>query len=348
VAARWVPRSPLLGDASIAVLVPAAAAMFGLVLEDILPVRGLDGVASPTRLVVLGVLVAVLVGAVAYRRWVYRTTGTLYSVSFLDERMGDYHENALADARRRHMALQVLGRRIDLAGRECSGVADVITPRQELSRMVEDAFNQDRDDTGYVVAPNLLWPAALAVGPSLTRARDARFIEFDKSGEVDQIFMLHERADNPVAAPTRQTTALDEPTGDRRGVVLAFTEAFAKFTPERQFARLGVQEFTVLRPLDGKPGQRWSGPALCRLADDLAGHLATLKSECEHGNRELVVVAFLPKTVALLIGWHLGRARQRFFANTHLMHYVLGEDRFVALRVHPSQPTHFPSPVSGS
>jgi hypothetical protein len=55
-----------------------------------------------------------------------------------------------------------------------------------------------------------------------------------------------------------------------------------------------------------------------------------------------VIVAFLPKTTALLTGWHLSRQQVRFFAGTHLMHHLQADDRFVTLRVHPSQPTTFP------
>ncbi|MEJ7703203.1 MAG: hypothetical protein WKF47_05915 [Geodermatophilaceae bacterium] len=333
-------RTP--ADIGVAVLVPATAAIFGLVLEDMLPVGANAQTFSGFRWAVMLGLLGLLVASVAYRRWVYYGTGTLYSLSFLDETMIDYHEQAQADATRRHMAVQLLGRRVDIAGRERDGVVDVVQPRQDLSRALESAMNQDRDDTGYAVAPNLLWPAALAIGAALTRTDTMRFLDYDK--QVTTEFRLRDKAAERVAARTDPDHIVAQPTGDRRGVLLSFTPAAAKFDIDRRCAEFGISELALLGARPDVQGHRLSGPELGRLGDDLAGHLADIKRTT--GDRELVVVAFLPKTVALLTGWYLSRQQVRFFAGTHLMHYVQPEDRFVALRAHPSQPTTFPTPTS--
>ena len=335
-----------LADVAVAVLVPASAAIFGLVLEDTFPVHGNPRTVSGARWAIMIGMISLLVLFVAYRRWVYRDIGTLFSLIFLDETMSDYHEKARVDAARWHMAERLISRRIDVLGRERDGVVDVVQPCQDLSRAVEDALDQDREDTGYAVAPNLLWPAALAVGASLTRTDKMRFLDYDKETTK---FRLRDKAAERVAVRTDPDRVVAAPTGDRRGVLLSFTPR-ATFDIDQRCAEFGISELVRL----GLPAQlqgRWlSGPEMCRLADDLAGDLADIKYTTR--SRELVVIAFMPKTVSLLTGWYLARyvshQQVRFFAGTHLMHYVRSEDRFVALRVHPSQPTAFPAPGIGA
>lgn len=343
---RILARQRGLADVGVAVLVSASAALFGLVLGDAVPVGAESPVCSGARWVLMVVVLALLVAAVAGRRWIYRGTGTLFSVSFLDETMPDYHEQAQADAERWHMAVQLLERRVDVLGRERAGVVDVVQPRQELSRALEEAINQDRDDTGYAVAPNLLWPAALAVGASLTRTDRMRFLDYDMTTITE--FRLRDKAAERVSVRTDPDHVVSTPTGNRRGVLLSFTPNASKFDLDRRCAEFGIATLARFGLPPQLQGRRLSGPELSRLADDLAGQLVDIKHTTS--DRELVVMAFMPKTVALLTGWYLSRCvfhqQVRFFAGTHLMHYVQPEVRFVALRVHPSQPTTFPVPQS--
>lgn len=339
---KTLTRQRGLADVGVAVLVPALAAIFGLVLEDAFPVGENARTFSAARWAIMIGCLGALVAAVAYRRWVYRSTGTLYSLSFLDETMNDYHEPAQQDAERWHMGARLIGRRVDVLGRERDGVVDVVQPRQELSRALESAMNQDRDDTGYAVAPMMLWPAALAVGASLTRTDRMRFLDYEKTTTE---FRLRDKAPEQVAARIKPDHDVPQPTGERRGVLLSFTPAAVKFDIDRRCKEFGVSDVALLGPCPHIQGRQLTGPELGRLAEDLAGHLADIKRMT--GGRELVIVAFLPKTVALLTGWCLSRQQVRFFADTHLMHYIQSDDRFVAMRVHPSQPTAFPAPQSG-
>lgn len=337
---KGLARQRGLADVLVAVLVPASAASFGLVLGDAVPTGPQPQTFSGGRWALTLVLLGLLTATVVCRRWVYRGTGTLYSLSFLDETMIDYHEQAQADAERWHMAVQLLGRRVDVLGRERDRVVDVVQPCHELARAFEYAMNQDRSDTGYAVAPNLLWPAALAVGPSLTRTGRMRFLDYDKTTTTE--FRIKDKAAERVAVRTTPDHVVAQPTGDRRGVLLSFTRAAATFDVDRHCAEFGISDLVQVGSPAHVRDTHLSGPQLIRLADDLAGHLADIK--CTTVDRELVVVAFVPKTVALLTGWYLAHQRMRFFAGTHLMHYVQPDDRFVALRVHPSQPTAFPAP----
>ncbi|MCA1674823.1 MAG: hypothetical protein LC799_22400, partial [Actinobacteria bacterium] len=86
-AVRILARQRGLADVGVAVLVPASAAIFGLVLGDAVPVGANSPTFSGARWALLVVVLGLLVATVACRRWIYRGTGTLFSVSFLDETM---------------------------------------------------------------------------------------------------------------------------------------------------------------------------------------------------------------------------------------------------------------------
>lgn len=339
-------RSPTTSDVTVAVLVPATAAIFGLVLEDAIPKPGEPQVFAAFRIALLLGVTAALIAAVYRRRQVYGDSGTLFSVSFLDETMRDFHEQALDDAERDHMALRVIGRRLDLQAREDNGLIDVVEPRRELSRALEDGLNQDRDDTGYAMAPNVLWPAALAVGASLTRAKNIKFIEF---GPVRESFVPRQRSSSAetdaLAIAHVETCGLERPTGDRHGIYLGFTRSARKFAPALDFGLFGVRDATVITPVSGDPEAVLGGRELEQLGWEVGHLLASARRE--RPDRELVIVAFVPKTVSLLAGWYVSRAQLRFFADTHLMFRLDDEHPFRALRVHPSQPTHFPSVAEG-
>lgn len=345
-AIKTLARQRTLADSGVAVLVSASAAMGGLVMDNALPIGTNPVTFSAARWAFMIGSVAALILLVRYRRWVYQGTGTLYSLSFLDETMLDYHEQAQSDAERSHMTIQLIGRRVDVLGRERDRVVDVVRPRQDLSRALESAMNQDRQDTGYTVAPVMLWPAALAVGASLTRTDRMKFLDYDK---LTTEFRLHDKVSERIAVRTKPDHVVAQPTGGRRGVLLSFTPTADKFDLDALDLRcreFGISDVALLGPRSDAQNRPLSGPELGRLSDDLGGHLADIKRTT--GDRELVVVAFLPKTVALLAGWYLSRQQERFFAGTHLMHYVQSSKRFVAMRVHPSQPTTFPAPRPGA
>jgi hypothetical protein len=131
---------------------------------------------------------------------------------------------------------------------------------------------------------------------------------------------------------------------NRLGVLLKFTPTQYEIPPQR-LAVFGVSE--VVRFSGDAPGPL-DGAQMYSLAKDLAPKLLKLKGQ--HPDRELVVGALLPKTVALLLGWWLRRPPDitvNFFAQTYLLHRDRNRDEIVVLRVHPSQPTRFPHSSGG-
>lgn len=155
----------------IAITVALTTAFGGLVAEDVisrdsacaisaLPDLWSDNCTSPSRLAwFLGTLL-VLVAAMALRAWLIAHNGTLYYLRLLPAESAD----------RMRAAVDVANAR-SLDFRSATGwfgtddaVVDLRRETDHVSAELERAMNDDDDATGYVLAPNLAFPAALAVG----------------------------------------------------------------------------------------------------------------------------------------------------------------------------------------
>lgn len=155
----------------IAITVALTTAFGGLVAEDVisrdaactisaLPDLWSGDCTSPSRLAwFLGTLL-VLVGAMALRAWLIAHNGTLYYLRLLPAESAD----------RMRAAVDVANAR-SLDFRSATGwfgtddaVVDLRRETDHVSAELERAMNDDDDATGYVLAPNLAFPAALAIG----------------------------------------------------------------------------------------------------------------------------------------------------------------------------------------
>lgn len=342
-------RRAAIADVLVALLVPGSAALAGLVLAEALPAKGGDPSYSMPRLAALAAGLVLLIAAVVWRRKVRRGSGTLFSVQLLDEEMEDRHQEATKRAARRHMSVRVLTRRFDLRARTSGGVVDLVDVVDDLGRDLASNLNQDRNDTGYSLAPNLLWPTAVALGNWLNRVEDIHFIDF-KDQNDDVTFRLTDRQNQPVSIKTEEEPVFGGAPG-RLGIWLAFTEMAAKLSIH-DFVAFGASSVVTLRRAEGTPEGEFGGAEMCGLAAELATTLADLRRTTP-AEREIVVVAMIPKTVGLLLGWHLSQEKVRFFAGTHLMYYDWQRTHekqlntpYLAMRVHPSQPRHFPAPAN--
>lgn len=336
-------------DVLVALSASGSVALAGLAIGDALPAGGKDPVFSCPRLAWLAVGLLLLIAAVIWRRMVYRGSGTLFSVQLLDDEMIDRHQVATGRALRKHMSAQVLTRWVDVRARTSAGVVELADVVDDLGHNLATGLNQDRDDTGYAIAPNLLWPAAVALGRWLNQVQSIRFTDYGPHDAVE--FRLADRKEERVGITVDEVQITDGPP-ERLGVWLAFTEMASKFSTGG-FAVFGVSSVVVMQRAEGKVTTPMDGPEMCRLAEDLAVSLADLRRRTTPLGREIVVVAMIPKTVALLLGWRLSQEKVRFFADTHLMYYdekktheeELGTP-YLAMRVHPSQPRHFPGPTA--
>lgn len=317
-------------------------ASLALILEDLIPRSKADGFIVPWRWAVGISALVMLVGALVWRARVHRKRGTLFYVQMLDEAMPNWHEQPLAAARSRRMSMRSVTRWADLGQRTRGGVIDVVEPCREIGAALEEAINSDRDDTGYTVAPNTLWPVALSLGTYLPHAEDLRLLELlPNAGETEFPLIACSRIR---ATSAKQDLAEGTPQG-RVGVWLAFTPA-AQHLSAQDFRTFGVETLHTITYQGKMPGKQYSpeltADDMAHLGSEIAEHLERIKNDA--GERELVVVAMAPKTVMLSVGWHLAQRECRFFHNTHFMHRDQDSKTYIPMRVRDSQPTTPPRP----
>src|SRR5690606_19961471 len=239
-------------------------AVLALVVEDLLPKpdEGEPEIVPVRAGILLGTIV-VLLGALMWRTAVHDTRGTLFYVQILNEGMANLHTQPLRAARAERLSLRTVTRCVDVTSRRRNGVIDAVEPCHEVGRALEDNVNTDRDDTGYTVAPNLLWPTALAVGAYLPQGDNLRLLELGK-GSGDIGFEL----DSPGMGKLKsESHPVPEPKGDRVGVWLALT-AKAKDYDVGTFAQFGVSTVHVVTYGGKLPGRDGYQPQFDR--DDLA------------------------------------------------------------------------------
>ncbi|MEV0359410.1 hypothetical protein AB0H71_25475 [Nocardia sp. NPDC050697] len=284
------------------------------------------------------VLLILLALALWFRGHSYRSGGTLYYVQALAEGMTDLRRGALTAAAAQHMSLRTLGRWIDLDHHTTDhGVIDIDHVCTEIGASLEALINNDNPDTGYTLAPNMFWPIAVRVGTYLPPVLHTRLLELNTGPTPTTTLRLG--TETPITL-THTTRRLD-PTATRTGIVLAFAPNAAHFT-DTDMARLGVGELHILSGPDGPPTDTTpplTATQLAALPHAIAAHLAALGATGERA-----IIAYLPKTVALALGWELARKQLRFFTGTHLMHYNFATGDFTPMRVHPAQPTLPPAP----
>lgn len=155
----------------IAITVALTTAFGGLVAEDLIArdasctistVSDLwsDTCTSPSRLGwFLGTLL-VLVAAMAVRAWLMAHNGTLYYLRLLPAESADRMRAAVDVANARSLGFRSATGWFGTA----NAVVDLRREVDHISDELERAMNDDDDATGFLLAPNLAFPAALAVG----------------------------------------------------------------------------------------------------------------------------------------------------------------------------------------
>ncbi|MFN3602338.1 MAG: hypothetical protein ACK4UY_13235 [Dietzia sp.] len=155
----------------IAITVALTTAFGGLVAEDLitrdsactissLPDLWSQECTSPSRLAWFVGTLAVLVLAMAARAWIIAHNGTLYYLRLLPAESADRMRAAVDVANARSLDFRSATGWFGTDGE----VVDLRRAVDHISDELERAMNDDDDATGYVLAPNLAFPAALAVG----------------------------------------------------------------------------------------------------------------------------------------------------------------------------------------
>lgn len=176
-------------DITLSILGVVVIAFATYALEDVLNGASFDW-RSPVLSGIfglIGVRLLLVRAQIAYRR------GTLLYLRLLYEFMADLHNIAVETRVRGQADHKIISRWINPDG--VVGVVNDMTPEvSAITVEAERSLNEDTAETGTQVAPNMFWPAAMAVGYDLAELG---------SGEIDLIEFL------PVArSPDNRRTVL--------------------------------------------------------------------------------------------------------------------------------------------
>ncbi|MBX6370650.1 MAG: hypothetical protein IRZ02_00130 [Acidothermus sp.] len=174
----WL-RSTAAAEAAAGLAVAFAAAALSLLLDAAFPMSG--GVRTPTpwRFVVLAVAALAAVLALWRRRRTRHANGTLYAITCLVRGMFPSHGLAERNAARGKRDLRPVTRWLPPPPPD--DVWDLREDMEDLRRAVEVARQNDDEGTAYIVAPNLVWPAAVYLGYEAPFPDEIRVLELDDS-----------------------------------------------------------------------------------------------------------------------------------------------------------------------
>lgn len=161
----------LVVETLIAIAIALTTAFGSLVADDIISadnscaIGGLPDFwshhcSSPARLAWFVGSAALLVAMIALRHWMINHNGTLYYLRLLPASSPDRMRGAMDMAMARSLDFRTATGWFGADG-------DVLDLRGEVARLsneLERAMNDDDEATGYLIAPNLSFPAALAMG----------------------------------------------------------------------------------------------------------------------------------------------------------------------------------------
>ncbi len=166
-------------DGAITIAATVSIAAAGLVLEDHLPLEK-DGVRAaavhdPWRIAWLAGGLAILLLLLTCRDWLTRRRGTLYYLRVLDEWMADWHLDQERSRRGGYVDERVVSYHISAPRRD--GVVDIADDLVGVGQAIQATMNEDDISTGFHVAPNLIWPAAVAIGYGFFPFPDVSLLE---------------------------------------------------------------------------------------------------------------------------------------------------------------------------
>ncbi len=319
-----------------------------LILEDILPKSDPQEAIVASRWVFLGSSVLLVAFAVWLRYEVRSFSGTLFSLQVLDEGVTDRLNEGGMDFRlaadRRYMYLRSIHRWVDYEYSVHHGVLDLHELSHEIGVALEELLNTAPDEGKKTVAPNMPWPMSMAVGAYLpARHSDIHILELPRQeDDKEHEFPLRPAAPGNTVPSARKIHRLPQPTGHRVGALVTLDTEAGRDDIERLRSFGASTVYTVNIPLNTVregPPSRYEEPELESCGHRIAEELTSIRRE--HPDDELVVAAELSSAVALSVGWHLTQHTCHLYRNTYLL-YFDGE-RFVPMRVRPSQPRHFDS-----
>lgn len=162
-----------IADAIVAVVIVLTTATASLVLEDAFPAQG-EAFEGTTWL--RGLALIVLVGLLSYAVWLRRRLqqgfGTVYYAQMLSGGMTDRRVKQAQNLGRQFKDVRLFDEPL-----RADRPRDFVAAVTKLSDQVSDSMQHDSTATGYHLAPNMLWPAAMAFGSQMTYLESLRLID---------------------------------------------------------------------------------------------------------------------------------------------------------------------------
>lgn len=314
-----------------------------LILEDILPKTNPEELFVISRWVFLGASLLLVTLAVWLRYEVRSYSGTLFSVQVLDEGVADRLNEGGMDfrlaANRRYMQLRSIRRWVDYEQEIHQGVIDLQELCHEIGVTLEVLINTAADEDRQTIAPNMPWPMAMAVGAYLpARQFNMHVLELPRQENGrEHEFPLRYSEEVDTVPSTKQVHQLSGVHGNRVGVLFTLDRNVdpADLDGFRPFGTATVYTVEISSSsVNGEDSAHYVEPALESCGRMIAEELTAIKER--HADEELVVSALISPAVALSVGWHLTQHARRLYRGTHLLYF--DGDRFVPMRVRPSQP----------
>lgn len=180
---RWpvLPRS--LASLVLVAFGSLSTAFAAILVEEVVPL--VDGnpwsiswTENNLRWVGFVLSIAITLWAVASLRVHRRRRGTLYYLRLLNETAPDLHRETVEKASGQYLGYRSIAAWCDPG----PGTVDVRDQVAELSAELQRATNDDSNDSGYDIAPNLVFPAALAAGYDWTPPQQVILREINQPG----------------------------------------------------------------------------------------------------------------------------------------------------------------------
>lgn len=157
----------------------AAAAFAGLVAEDLFPSDDRAPEWNLPRLTVLAVAVLIAIWATWSLSTHRQRRGTLYYLRLQNETSVDLHRGTVNRAVKDYLGFRSVGGWCDPR----TATVDLRRTVAGMSEELERAMNDDADDSGFDIAPNVVFPAALALGFEWIPPRNVTLREFNPRGD---------------------------------------------------------------------------------------------------------------------------------------------------------------------
>ncbi len=228
-----------LQDSAVVLLVTLLTALLALVVEDAIPA---DAGARWTtaRLWGTSIVGVALVIALYIRQRRVRFRGTLYYVRYLAEWMDDEHLSKYESARGGHGDARVVAAWMTASPLRSPepAVLDIAADVTSLSRELASTMNNDNAGTAFNIAPNLLWPAALAVGYDIYSWPESKLEEAGNPQAGTGAISWSPNAAPPAYAPQPYIAAREERATHADADAVLVT---ARFTPGRDIRKAHYQ-----------------------------------------------------------------------------------------------------------